>query len=295
MNTQTTPEKDSRIVLACVDQSPFADTVADYAIWSAKQLDAPLVFLHVIERHQDTVISRDHSGTMGMDERNHLLKLLSDEDELKNKNARELSRIFMNRLREKALAAGVTQVDTKQRIGSLIESVSEQQDDVRLFVVGRRGQHAKQSDKMLGGNLEVMVRAISRPILTVHEAFRKPTKALIAFDGKQASRKAVDMVAKSPMFRGFPVHVLMAGERTAEGQRALQWVKERLKEADINAIVSQVPGDTEEVIAQTVQDEQIDILLMGAYSHSPLRSFLFGSKTSELLGASEVATLLLRQ
>ncbi len=33
---------------------------------------------------------------------------------------------------------------------------------------------------------------------------------------------------------------------------------------------------------------------MGAYSHSPLRTWLFGSKTSEMLQASSVPTLLLR-
>jgi nucleotide-binding universal stress UspA family protein len=33
---------------------------------------------------------------------------------------------------------------------------------------------------------------------------------------------------------------------------------------------------------------------MGAYSHSPLRSLLFGSKTSDLLRSSKIPTLLLR-
>ncbi len=37
-----------------------------------------------------------------------------------------------------------------------------------------------------------------------------------------------------------------------------------------------------------------DRLVMGAYSHSPLRTWLFGSKTSEMLQASSVPTLLLR-
>jgi nucleotide-binding universal stress UspA family protein len=33
---------------------------------------------------------------------------------------------------------------------------------------------------------------------------------------------------------------------------------------------------------------------MGAYAHSPLRSLLFGSKTSDLLRAAKIPTLLLR-
>ncbi len=43
-----------------------------------------------------------------------------------------------------------------------------------------------------------------------------------------------------------------------------------------------------------VQEQGIDMLIMGAYSHSPLRSLLFGSKTSDLLRSAKIPTLLLR-
>jgi len=33
---------------------------------------------------------------------------------------------------------------------------------------------------------------------------------------------------------------------------------------------------------------------MGAYSHSPLRSLVFGSKTADLLRSATIPTLLLR-
>ena len=45
--------KNENKVLACVDQSHFADYVADYAAWAARRMDAPLEFLHVIDRHPE--------------------------------------------------------------------------------------------------------------------------------------------------------------------------------------------------------------------------------------------------
>ena len=54
------------------------------------------------------------------------------------------------------------------------------------------------------------------------------------------------------------------------------------------------PGEAREVIARTVQDQVIDMLVMGAFGHSPLRSLLFGSKTTELLRSSRIPTILLR-
>mgnify|MGYP006195955945 CR=1 FL=1 len=45
-------------VLACVDQSAFADHVTDYAAWAAQRLGAPLELLHVIDR-----LTPDDSGS----------------------------------------------------------------------------------------------------------------------------------------------------------------------------------------------------------------------------------------
>ena len=54
------------------------------------------------------------------------------------------------------------------------------------------------------------------------------------------------------------------------------------------------PGDPETVIGQAIQSKGIDLLIMGAYTHSPLRRLFAGSKTTELLRAARVPTLLLR-
>ena len=56
--------KQDRKVLACVDQSHFADAVADYAAWAARRMDAPLELLHVIDRHLERGSGEDHSGAI---------------------------------------------------------------------------------------------------------------------------------------------------------------------------------------------------------------------------------------
>ena len=52
-----------RKVLACVDQSHYADHVTDYAAWAAGRMQAPLELLHVIDRHPEIASSTDHRGT----------------------------------------------------------------------------------------------------------------------------------------------------------------------------------------------------------------------------------------
>jgi nucleotide-binding universal stress UspA family protein len=46
---------------------------------------------------------------------------------------------------------------------------------------------------------------------------------------------------------------------------------------------SLIPGDAESIIGRTVKEQAIDMLVMGAFGHSPLRGLLFGSDTADLL------------
>lgn len=286
--------KNENKVLACVDQSHFADYVADYAAWAARRMDAPLEFLHVIDSHPERGVGDDRSGAIGIDAQENLLSKLSAEDEARAKSAREQGRLFLNRLRERALAAGAIQVDVRQRHGELEETVVEQAHGVRLLVLGRRGTDAETSQRELGHHVENMVRALNRPILTVTEDFKAPERMMIAFDGGTVTRRGVEMVAGSPLFRGLPILLLMSGKQSGEVSKSLDWARNTLEAAGFEAMVLLTPGEAQEVIARTVLEQSIDMLIMGAFGHSPLRSLLFGSKTTELLRSSRIPTLLLR-
>ena len=286
--------KNENTVLACVDQSHFADYVADYAAWAACRMDAPLEFLHVIDRHPEIATGDDHSGAIGFDAQEVLLHQLSDEDECRSKAIRERGRIFLNDLRERAIVAGVSAPDVRQRYGVLEETLVEQEKGVRLFVFGRRGVSAEATQRDLGRNVERVVRALHKPILAVTDSFTEPRRVMIAFDGGIVTRRGVEMVAASPLFRGLPVHLLMSGKESQNASKQLEWAKSTLEAANFDIFSSLIPGDAENVIAKAVREQEIDMLIMGAYSHSPWRSLLFGSKTSDLLRSAKVPTLLLR-
>lgn len=286
--------KNENTVLACVDQSHFADYVADYAAWAALRMSAPLEFLHVIDRHPEIATGHDHSGAIGFNAKEVLLDELSHEEESRSKAARERGRIFLNDLRERAIVAGVRAPDVRQRYGVLEDTLVEQEDRVRLFVFGRRGESAEATQRDLGRNVERVVRALHKPILAVTDNFTEPRRIMIAFDGGIVTRRGVEMVAASPLFRGLPIHLLMSGQASQNASKQLDWAITTLETANFDISSSLTPGDAESVIAKAVCEQEIDMLIMGAYSHSPLRSLLFGSKTSDLLRSAKIPTLLLR-
>jgi nucleotide-binding universal stress UspA family protein len=281
-------------VLACVDQSPYADHVGDYAAWAAARLDAPLELLHVIERHPEIGDTRDHSGALTPNAQERLLSELSEQDEIHTRRSREQGRVFLNRLRERALAAGVATVDMRQRHGHLDETLRDWEPGVRLFVLGRHGQSGAAGGQDMGRNVQRVVRVLERPVLTVTEGFRPPQRVLIAFDGSALTRRGVQMVADSPLLRGLPMTLQMAGKLREDGAREISWAAETLAAAGFEVRQSIRDGEAEKVIQETIAAEDIDLLVMGAYSHARWRSLLFGSRTDALLRAVRIPALLLR-
>lgn len=293
MSNEPTMPSEPR-VMACVDQSVYAEAVTDHAAWAALRLGVPLELLHVIDSHPETARSSDLSGAIGPDEQQTLLAQYSSEDEVRVRAAREQGRLFLNRLRERALAAGVPVVDMRQRLGALDETLQALQGDARLVVMGRRGASASD-ERALGRNVESVVRGLARPILTVgQQAFKVPERVLLAFDGSAITRKGVEMVAQSPLLRGVSVHLVMAGPAVADGQKHMDWALERLRAGGLEASGSCIPGEPQAVILQSMQEQKADWLLMGAYTHSPWRKLFSRSRTSGLLAAVGQPTLLLR-
>ncbi|MGE4281505.1 MAG: universal stress protein [Magnetospirillum sp.] len=286
--------KNENKVLACVDQSRYAEFVADYSAWAARRMEAPLEFLHILDRHPETADTKDNSGAIGIDAQETLLEQLSSEDAARAKTVREQGRIFLNGLRERAIAAGAGQVDTRQRYGDLEETLAEQEQGVRLLVLGRRGEAAGATSRDIGRNVERTIRALHKPILTVTSEFAEPQRVLFAFDGGATARRGVEMVAASPLLRGLPIHLLMSGKESRDGRRHLDTAKSGLDQAGFATTATLVAGDAETVIGQAVREQGYGLLIMGAYSHSPLRTWLFGSKTSDLLRSASIPTLLLR-
>lgn len=285
---------DDNKVLACVDQSNFAESVTDFATWAARRMQCPMELLHVIDRHPQLEAVKDHSGAIGLDAHESLLKQLSDEDGARTRAAREVGRMFLNRLREQAMTKGALVVDVRQRHGELETTLAELQDDVRLFVLGRRGASAKATQRDLGRNLEWAVRSVNKPVLAVPDAFREPTRVLYAFDGSSVTRQGIQMIAGSPLLKGRPIHLLMAGKPQAQGPKQIEEARNVLAAAGFQITTEVRPGDPQTVIAEALKSHQCDLLVMGAYSHSPWRSLFVGSKTTDLLRSATVPTLLLR-
>ena len=283
--------KTSKKILACVDQSPYADYVADYAAWAAATFSLPLELLHIIDRHQESATSDDHSGAIGFDAQETLLNRLAEEEGERFRETREQGRVFLNGLKLRCEQQESISVDVRQRYGQLLETLDERQDDVALYVLGRRGKSAAHTQRDLGRHVESISRKIRRPILTVAQEFSTPRSLLVAYDGKRMTRNCVSLIAGNPALSDLPVHVVMSGKQNNEAEKQLAWARSTLEQGGFEVETAYLPGDPEQKIPQAITDREVDLLVMGAYSRSPLKNLFLGSKTNDLLRASRVPTV----
>lgn len=117
---------------------------------------------------------------------------------------------------------------------------------------------------------------------------------MIAFDGSATTRKGVEMVAGSPLFKDLACHVLMLGTETDEARHQIQWAQETLSAAGLCVQAHIRAGNAEATIAEYVSANAIGLIVMGAYGHSRIRQLIIGSTTTAVIRTCLIPVLLLR-
>jgi nucleotide-binding universal stress UspA family protein len=280
-------------VLACIDASTYGTSVCDHAAWAARHLSCDVELLHVLDRAPDAVPT-DLSGSIGLGASDHLLERLAKLDEDRGKLRMERGHALLDSARTRVEDAGADTVTTRMRHGSLVDTVQALEDDARLVVLGKRGERSDFARSHLGGSIEQVVRATRLPVLVASREFKPIQRVLIAFDGGASSRKAVDFLVSNPAFSAFDCHVVMAGHPRGDDAAHLAWARERLAGWGGSHQVVQRDGEPEAVITAHVRDNQIDLLIMGAYGHSPIRRFFVGSTTTAMIRIALLPVLLFR-
>lgn len=282
-----------RTVLACIDGSAISDAVADYAAWISRCVNAPVKLLHNIE-HADAP-SVNLSGKLGVDERDELLVELTEIEARRSKIYREQGKLMLEAATTRMLAAGVIEPESLQRHGSLIDSLIEMEDEIRVLVLGIRGEGHENQERVIGAQLEPVIRAMHRPILVVNKSFdAAPRRLMLAYDGSEASRKGLDMVTMSPLYKELECHLVQVGNNSSNDQRILEEGMATLRQAGLNVSGENLSGDIETALLDYQQRHQIDLIVMGAFGHGRLRELLFGSTTLKMLSTAGIPLLLLR-
>ena len=281
-------------LLAVIDGSIYSKSVCDHAAWIAQRLRLPVEVLHVLGRRDDSSQPSNLSGSIGLGARSELLDELAELDAQKARLAQKRGRAILEDAKARLEADGIADAVTRLRHGEIVETVQEFEADAQLIVIGKRGEAADFNTLHLGSNLERIVRSTHKPIFVASREFRPIKRFLLAFDGGNSATLAVERVAALTQFADLECHLLYAGNASTEIQRQLEGAQATLQQAGFTVHIETTPGHPEAVISEKVAADQMDLLVMGAYGHSRIRSLIIGSTTTHMLQLCKVPVLLYR-
>ncbi|MDO9640363.1 MAG: universal stress protein [Pseudotabrizicola sp.] len=280
-------------LIALVDGSTYSASVCDHAAWIAGRTGAAVELLHVLGRREG-VDKQDLSGAIKLGARTALMEELAELDAQRSRLVAHRGRAILEDAHAILTRAGVSEITTRLRHGDIVETVAEVEKDASLILIGKRGEAADFARGHLGSNLERIVRASHKPVFVASRAFRPVQKVLVAYDGGTSAMKAIDHIARSALFAGLQVTVATVGTPSAEVKKGLENAHAMLRAAGLEASTTIVEGQPETALGKLVEAEGFDMLVMGAYGHSRIRSLVIGSTTTEMLRSCKVPVVLVR-
>lgn len=280
-------------VVACIDGSQAAPAVCDYAAWASKHMETPMMLLHVLDEERYPA-EPDLVGNIGLGSREQLLEDLAELDRKRAKLALEHGHHMLDEAQKRLSEAGIEDVIQRQRHGDLTESLLALESQTRLLVMGLHGESSSERDTHVGSQLETVIRSMHRPILLVPDEYTQPRSAMLAFDGSATAFKGVELLAGSPVLKGMPLHLVMIGPDTNDRWEQLKKAEKMLAGLESEITLAIRAGDVEPALHAYQEEQDIDILVMGAYGHSRIRRFLVGSTTTRMLETAKKPLVVLR-
>ena len=281
-------------ILVCLDGSKYAQPCCEYAAWLAKKTGAQLELVYVSNIWDfEMPFLMDLGSSFGATPYQGVTAQLEEIENTKAQLIEEAARKVFERV-------GLQQTITfNHQTGLLVDCLHEFEEsdkEVDLILIGKRGEGASGATDHLGGTMERVVRASGKPCLVVNRDYRELKKAVLAYDNGEICQKALRWICNEERVTDVDLHIISVGQAHGEGTAAesIKAAKAICQEHGKEAHFQLISGDAEDEIADYIDTENADLLIMGAYGHSRIRELLIGSTTTDLLRRCHVPLLLFR-
>ncbi len=277
----------SKKVLVCIDDSSFCKAACDYGVYISKLLNLPLLLLNVID-HQHISKKVDLSGSIGLGSRENLLEELTVEEQQESKELIKNGKNLLKTFTEYVKNQDIQNYFSLQRHGNFEENLEDLEKETHLAIIGFDKTSSNHK------NIEDIIRALNIPILLVNAEFTSIKSILMAYDGSDFANKAINIATKKPIFPNMARHIVNVNKDKDSSQKLLKEAKNLFAKANFEVQTASLEGDKIDEILKYQEENSIDIVAMGAYSHNRLKSVIFGSFTSKMLEKSKKPLLLFR-
>ncbi|WP_350585783.1 universal stress protein [Pseudoalteromonas sp. RB2-MNA-CIBAN-0110] len=280
-------------IITCIDGSVITHAVTEAAIWASKKLDKSISFIHMLEKIQQTNVG-NYTGTIGLGAQSDLLEEMTKLDEHRSKVSLKLADELLDSVAVQAKIAHIQNYELIKRHGDVIDAIIDFKDDTRLIVIGRNGVDHRVDLNALGSHIETLVRSASQPILLISRKFKQPNSFMIAYDGRETADKALQQVIDGGLLHGLHCHLVSINNNEKNLEEKFLNAQFKLSSMGFEVSASFLEGNIFDSLMQYKEQNNIDLIVMGAFGHSKLRQFFVGSNTIKMLENNDVPVIILK-
>lgn len=265
-------------VIACIDSSPCINAIADAAAWVAKQTHRELVLLQVLDYYPASYHLGEISGVIGFESNAMLLKELAELEQKQSELAINYSNNLLAHISKMVKEKHEIDVTIIQEKGDFLEQSFNVLREDDIAILGRVGERAAEKNKVIGSNVENFIRGAKCTVMTIGNHFKAPTRFIFAYEYSPTCLKMMRRIAESDLLRQLQCHLLYVGDHPD----VLTEPAEFLKLQGLDVVVEARYGDVAESIMEYQRQHGIQLVLLGAFSHSKIHQFFLGSITTTI-------------
>ncbi len=280
-------------IITCIDGSVYAHDVCHAGIWASKKLNKSLLFLHAIEK-KNTATVENWSGAIGLGARTALLNELALLDEKRGRVALQIGQELLDNADKEAHKQGCTMIEKVQRHSTVVESICDLESEADLIIVGRSGESHSQNFKAIGSHIEQIIRQIHVPVFIVNQNFVEPKHFMLAYDGRETADKAVKRVIEGGLLHQLTCHLVTVKNKQPHLLDKFKSAESMLLAHGFKVKSSILEGNTFHELMDYKAKNNVDMLVMGAFSHSKWVQAFLGSNTLKMLDHFHLPLLILR-
>ena len=220
--------------------------------------------------------------------------ILLEQSEQLRQRFREQGEKALKDLRQQAATAGVD-IETYFESGIVSQIILDYAREVDLVVMGRRGMGGKWSGPLFGSTFETVVRHAPCPVLATVSDPRPLNTMLVAYDGSDRSKDALAIALHLALEKDRRLILLTVDDGKDDRAAASFEAAARAREQGVAAERRLVTGHAAEQVLKTAEEEDVDLILMGAYGHGRFLAALLGSTVDDVVHKSTVPVMICRR
>lgn len=179
------------------------------------------------------------------------------------------------------------------KTGDLGEIVLEEEKSVDLIIMGKSREAENPKTPVLSPYARTIIQKSYRSALVISSGHEPGDRILLAYGGSPTSGKAlIETAIFATLLGAKKIFALCVNEDFENASPMLEIVEKYLKPYDIEVEKIWKKTSVSEGIISTVQDHEINLLIMGAYGHESWKEFIFGSNTEKVIQKLDIPMLL---